>query len=129
VKGGEFMMGDFGPFVGEHIPYSIQQDDKKLHKVILNRFMISKYKETNKDYNTYLEITGKKRPPVRPFTKDYPLLLGDGYSAFSTCQQAKDYCLWLGAQKGKKDDLATEAQLEYAARLEGKDLCYETRNG
>lgn len=34
------MMGDFGPLVGEHIPYSIQQDDKKLHKVILSRFMI-----------------------------------------------------------------------------------------
>lgn len=129
VKGGEFMMGDFGPQVGEHIPYSIQQDDKKLHKVILSGFMISKYKVTNKDYNTYLEITGKKRPPVSPFTKDYPLLLGDGYSAIATWQQAKDYCLWLGEQSGKKVDLPTEAQWEYAARSEGKYLPFATDNG
>lgn len=95
-------MGDVGPLVGEGIPFSIQQDDKKLHKVILSGFMISKYKVTNKDYNAYLEITGKKRPPVSAFTKDYPLLLGDDYSAIATWQQAKDYCLWLGGQSGKK---------------------------
>ena len=111
VKDGELIMGDFGPLVGEHVPYSIQQDDKKLHKVILSRFMISKYKVTNKSYNMYLDITGKKRPSVSPFTKDYPLLLGDGYSAIATCQQAKDYCLLLGEQSGKK--------LIYLQRLNG----------
>lgn len=109
VKGGDFLMGDFGPHVGEHIPYSIQQDDEKLHKVILSSFMISKYKVINKDYNAYLEITGKKRPPVSSFTKDYPLLLWDDYSAIATWQQAKNYCLWLGEQSGKKIDLTTEA--------------------
>ena len=35
VKGGEFMMGDFGPLTGEHIPYSIQQDDKNYIKLYL----------------------------------------------------------------------------------------------
>jgi hypothetical protein len=33
VQGGEFLMGDFGPLVGEKLPFSIQ-DDKTLHKVI-----------------------------------------------------------------------------------------------
>jgi hypothetical protein len=28
VQGGEFLMGDFGPLVGEKLPFSINQDDK-----------------------------------------------------------------------------------------------------
>ncbi|MBE0243131.1 sulfatase modifying factor 1, partial [Klebsiella michiganensis] len=36
VQGGEFLMGDFGPLVGEKLPFSIQQDDKKLHRVVLS---------------------------------------------------------------------------------------------
>lgn len=42
VQGGEFLMGDFGPLVGEKLPFSINQDDKKLHKVVLSDFLISK---------------------------------------------------------------------------------------
>ena len=30
VEGGEFLMGDFGPLVGEKLPFSINQDDKKI---------------------------------------------------------------------------------------------------
>ena len=63
VKGGEFLMGDFGPLVGENLPFSINQDDKKLHKVILSDFFISKYKVTNGDYHKYLAATGKPPPP------------------------------------------------------------------
>ncbi|MDM7298169.1 sulfatase modifying factor 1, partial [Klebsiella pneumoniae] len=44
VKGGEFLMGDFGPLVGEKLPFSINQDDKVLHKVVLSDFLLSKYK-------------------------------------------------------------------------------------
>ena len=129
VHGGEFLMGDFGPLVGEELPFSINRDDKVLHKVILSDFMISKYKVTNKDYNTYLKITGKKRPPVSAFTKKRPLLLGDDYSVTATWQQAKDYCLWLGGHSGKNVDLPTEAQWEYAARSEGKYVPFATDNG
>ncbi len=35
VQGGEFLMGDFGPLVGQKLPFSINQDDKVLHKVVL----------------------------------------------------------------------------------------------
>lgn len=41
VQGGEFLMGDFGPLVEENLPYSIQQDDKILHKVVLDDYSIS----------------------------------------------------------------------------------------
>ncbi|WP_448943803.1 SUMF1/EgtB/PvdO family nonheme iron enzyme [Klebsiella michiganensis] len=60
VQGGEFLMGDFGPLVKEKLPFSIQQDDKKLHKVVLSDFAISKFKVTNADYTAYLKSTGEK---------------------------------------------------------------------
>ena len=44
--------------------FSINQDDKVLHKVVLSDFSISKYKVTNNDYNKYLRITGVKKPPI-----------------------------------------------------------------
>ncbi|WP_312670029.1 SUMF1/EgtB/PvdO family nonheme iron enzyme [Pseudescherichia sp.] len=129
IKGGDFLMGDFGPLVGEKLPFSIQQDDKILHKVILSDFMISKYKVTNADYKTYLEVTGIPAPPVDSLAKGSPSLLSDNYSVTVTWQRAKDYCLWLGEQSGKKVDLPTEAQWEYAARSEGKYLPFATDNG
>ena len=129
VKGGDFLMGDFGPLVGEKLPFSIQPDDKVLHKVTLSSFMISKYKVTNADYKAYLDVTGTSPPPVDILAKGSPLLLSDNYSVSVAWQRAKDYCLWLGEQSGKKIDLPTEAQWEYAARSEGKYLPFATDNG
>ncbi|ELQ9312222.1 SUMF1/EgtB/PvdO family nonheme iron enzyme [Serratia marcescens] len=129
VQGGEFLMGDFGPLVKEKLPLSIQQDDKKLHKVVLSDFGISKFKVTNADYAAYLKATGKKKPPVNILVKDYPSLAKDNYSVGVTWQQAKDYCQWLGKVSGKKIDLPTEAQWEYAARSRGQYLPFATNNG
>ncbi len=69
VQGGEFLMGDFGPLVGQKLPFSINQDDKVLHKVVLSDFSISKFKVTNDDYNKYLQITGVKKAPIHIFLK------------------------------------------------------------
>ncbi|MFT2770111.1 formylglycine-generating enzyme family protein [Klebsiella pneumoniae] len=116
VQGGEFLMGDFGPLVGEKLPFSINQDDKVLHKVVLSDFSISKFKVTNDDYNKYLRITGVKKPPINILLKDYPSL-------------AKDDCQWLGKESDKNIDLPTEAQWEYAARSRGQYLPFSTNNG
>ncbi|EKS9560045.1 formylglycine-generating enzyme family protein [Klebsiella pneumoniae] len=129
VQGGEFLMGDFGPLVGEKLPFSINQDDKVLHKVVLSDFSISKYKVTNDDYNKYLRITGVKKPPINILLKDYPSLQKDDYSVGVTWQQAKDYCQWLGKESDKNIDLPTEAQWEYAARSRGQYLPFSTNNG
>ncbi|WP_149330756.1 MULTISPECIES: formylglycine-generating enzyme family protein [Citrobacter] len=129
VQGGEFLMGDFGPLVKDKLPFSIQQDDKHLHKVILSDFAISKYKVTNADYKRYLKITGKRAPPVNILLKDYPSLAKYDYSVGVTWQQAKDYCQWLGKESGRKIDLPTEAQWEYAARSRGQYLPFPTNNG
>ncbi|HCB0378097.1 TPA: SUMF1/EgtB/PvdO family nonheme iron enzyme [Klebsiella pneumoniae] len=129
VKGGEFLMGDFGPLVGEKLPFSINQDDKVLHKVVLSDFSISKFKVTNDDYNKYLQITGIKKPPINILLKEYPSLQKGDYSVGVTWQQAKDYCQWLGKESDKNIDLPTEAQWEYAARSRGQYLLFATNNG
>ncbi|MCS5800598.1 formylglycine-generating enzyme family protein [Klebsiella pneumoniae subsp. pneumoniae] len=129
VKGGEFLMGDFGPLVGQKLPFSINQDDKVLHKVVLSDFSISKFKVTNDDYNKYLQITGIKKPPINILVKEYPSLQKDDYSVGVTRQQAKDYCQWLGKESDKNIDLPTEAQWEYAARSRGQYLPFSTNNG
>ncbi|HBU6881756.1 SUMF1/EgtB/PvdO family nonheme iron enzyme [Klebsiella pneumoniae] len=129
VQGGEFLMGDFGPLVGEKLPFSINQDDKVLHKVVLSDFSISKFKVTNDDYNKYLQITGIKKPPINILVKEYPSLQKDDYSVGVTWQQAKDYCQWLGKESDKNIDLPTEAQWEYAARSRGQYLPFSTDNG
>jgi formylglycine-generating enzyme required for sulfatase activity len=113
----------------EKLPLSIQQDDKKLHKVVLSDFAISKFKVTNADYKTYLKATGIKSPAVNILLKDYPSMTKDDYSVGVTWQQAKDYCQWLGKESGKKIDLPTEAQWEYAARSRGQYLPFATNNG
>ncbi|HCI5294776.1 TPA: SUMF1/EgtB/PvdO family nonheme iron enzyme [Klebsiella pneumoniae] len=129
VQGGEFLMGDFGPLVGEKLPFSINQDDKVLHKVVLSDFSISKFKVTNDDYNKYLQITGIKKPPINILVKEYPSLQKDDYPVGVTWQQAKDYCQWLGKESDKNIDLPTEAQWEYAARSRGQYLPFSTNNG
>ena len=129
VQGGEFLMGDFGPLVGDKLPLSIHQDDKKLHKVILSNFSISKYKVTNNDFNNYLIVTGKKKPPDDITAKRHPLLKQGDYPVGVVWQQAKDYCQWLGKKSGKKIDLPTEAQWEYAARSRGNFFPFATDNG
>ncbi|HBZ8901278.1 TPA: SUMF1/EgtB/PvdO family nonheme iron enzyme [Klebsiella pneumoniae] len=129
VKGGEFLMGDFGPLIGQKLPFSINQDDKVLHKVVLSDFSISKFKVTNDDYNKYLQITGIKKPPINILVKEYPSLQKDDYSVGVTWQQAKDYCQWLGKESDKNIDLPTEAQWEYAARSRGQYLPFSTDNG
>ncbi|MDG5478722.1 SUMF1/EgtB/PvdO family nonheme iron enzyme, partial [Citrobacter freundii] len=125
VAGGEFLMGDFGPLIGEKLPFSSNQDDKYLHKVRLSDFMIGKYKVTHKDYNEYIKIThGKKLTYVFGGR-----LLADDVPVSIPWQMAKDYCLWLGKMSGKRVDLPTEAQWEYAARSRGQYLPYATSNG
>ncbi len=128
VDGGDFLMGDFGPLVGEKTPFSINRGDKKLHKVTLDDFMISRYKVTNKDFNEFIRISGTSKLPLG-LGAGHPSLLKDNVSVSVPWQMAKDYCLWMGKQSGKKVDLPTEAQWEYAARSRGQHSLYATSNG
>ncbi|MDI3360054.1 SUMF1/EgtB/PvdO family nonheme iron enzyme [Lelliottia sp. V89_10] len=130
IQGGSFMMGDFGPLVGEKLPLTGNDDDKDLHKVTLSDFAMGKYKVTYKEYDEYSVIThSKKITPLELWIKDYPRLRNPDMPAVTTWQQAKDYCQWLGEKSGKKIDLPTEAQWEYAARNRGQNVAFATNNG
>ncbi|MGV8916511.1 MAG: formylglycine-generating enzyme family protein [Pseudomonas sp.] len=128
VEGGEFLMGDFGPLVGEMLPFTRHQDDKKLHKVILDDFMISKYKVTYEDYEVFRAHTNGRKLIVG-LSKSYPKIIEGNVSASVPWQQAKDYCLWLGKYSGRKIDLPSEAQWEYAARSRGQYFPFATDDG
>ncbi len=57
VKGGRFQMGDFGPLVGEKLPFSPDQNNKPLHWVELSDFKITKYKVTWGNFNKWINLT------------------------------------------------------------------------
>ncbi|EPC4111397.1 SUMF1/EgtB/PvdO family nonheme iron enzyme [Enterobacter roggenkampii] len=61
VKGGRFQMGDFGPLVGEKMPFSPEQNNKPLHWVELSDFKITKYKVTWGNFNKWIDFTGKNK--------------------------------------------------------------------
>lgn len=61
IQGGSFMMGDFGPLVGEKLPFTGNEDDKDLHKVKLSDFSMGKYKITYKEYDEYSLLTNTKK--------------------------------------------------------------------
>ncbi len=55
VKGGDFLMGDYGEQYGpESLPYDAKVHSKPLHKIELTGYSISKFKTSNKEYQYYL---------------------------------------------------------------------------
>jgi len=63
IQGGTFMMGDFGHILGDRLPLTGNNDDKKTHKVTLSDFSIGKYKVTFKEYDEYTMLNKKKKYP------------------------------------------------------------------
>ena len=59
VKGGRFQMGDFGPLVGEKLPFSPEQNNKPLHWVELSDFKMSTKRITWREFNEWLELAGR----------------------------------------------------------------------
>jgi len=55
VKGGTFMMGDFGEeHYDEHLPIDSNSDSKPLHEVELSSYSIAKFKTTNEQFQYFL---------------------------------------------------------------------------
>ena len=135
VKGGEFLMGDFGEIDGaEKLPYSSASDDGPLHRVVLSDYFIGKYKVTLGDYDLYATATGQpmlyrssnqtagdKKVRAHPKSPTFP--------AGVDWADAKRYCQWIGGKIGHQMDLPTEAEWEFAARGRGKLLIFATDNG
>lgn len=130
VKGGRFQMGDFGPLVGEKLPFSPAQDNKPLHWVELSDFKITKNKITWREFNIWLNLNKKeynkhyKKIKGRKVEDEYDKKtlrnIGDNYPASVNWNDAKAFCQWIGKVSGKSITLPTEAQWEYAARSRGQ---------
>ena len=128
VKGGSFMMGDFGAQHSEDgLPYDGDGDATPLHKVTLSDYKLSATKATYADFDIYTVATNQKSIGVfDDFSKVDRI---PEVAAGVNWQQARDYCQWLGKQLNLKMDLPTEAQWEYAARNRGQMIMYPTNNG
>ncbi|SDC07039.1 formylglycine-generating enzyme family protein [Acinetobacter boissieri] len=128
IKGGSYMMGDFGPTTrADGLPYDSHGDSKPLHKVTLSDFSLSATKATYADFDVYTSVTGQK--PVGVFDELIKRYRIPVVAAGVNWQQARSYCQWLGQQLNRKMDLPTEAQWEYAARNRGQEVLYATDNG
>jgi formylglycine-generating enzyme required for sulfatase activity len=130
VKGGRFQMGDFGPLVGEKLPFSPGLDNKPLHWVELSDFKITKNKVTWREINVWLNLNKKeynkyyKKIKARKVEDEYDKKMlrniGDNYPASVSWNDASAFCKWIGKVSGKSITLPTEAQWEYAARSRGQ---------
>ncbi|MGF7411277.1 formylglycine-generating enzyme family protein [Providencia alcalifaciens] len=128
IPGGRFQMGDFGPLVEDKLPYSFDLSTKPLHWVSLSDFKMGKYRVTWGEFNRWLNFQGREPLEFYIRGKNSEAVdweeLGDDYPAQVSWQDAKAYCQWLGELSGKKTDLPTEAQWEYAARSGGQFLIF-----
>lgn len=134
VKGGTFLMGDFGRLQSEEgLPWDGNSNSSPMHEVTLDSYSISKYKVTLAEFDLYAEANDV--PSVQT-EKRYNRALGSrkpwrapDKPAGTTWSQARTYCTWLGEITGHSFSLPTEAQWEYAARDRGRFIVYPTDNG
>jgi len=132
IKGGSYLMGtDDKNYVDPYNP-----DNTPAHKVHLSSFYMSKYLVSTTQYVTYLNLIGQNKR-AEALTDPLSDLGSEAYITFSftntpatdNWKRAKGYCQWLSKKTGLPFSLPTEAQWEYAARDEGKDIAYASVNG
>ncbi len=129
IKGGSFLMGDFGPVQNEDkLPYSGAMNDDVLRTITLDSFTIMAHKVSIEDFDAFTDATG--RPKAGTSKVDTTLYRADPKAAAGVkWQDAMDFCAWAGKGSGRKLTLPTEAQWEFAARSGGKMVVFATDTG
>ncbi len=129
VEGGTFIMGDFGPIDPRaKMPYSGERDDDVLREVTLSSYALGAKKITYADFDVYTDATGQPRTAQYPMDLEYRNL-PDDLPVGVSWGAAQQYCGWVGELIGRKMELPTEAQWEYAARNRGQFVIWPTDDG
>ncbi|MGB8013183.1 MAG: SUMF1/EgtB/PvdO family nonheme iron enzyme [Terriglobales bacterium] len=89
-----------------------QDNEKPVHQVWVDEFLLAKYQVTNADYAPFLQ--GTASPP--PFWTNPAFNHPDQPVVGISWHEAVRYCAWLSATTERKFRLPTEAEWERAAR-------------
>jgi len=128
IEGGKFLMGDFGPMDPRvNLPYSGDRNDDVLHEVTLSDYSLGAYKVTYEDFDIFTAAMGKPKIAQQEMDLSYRDL--PNMAAGVDWNDAQAYCQWIGREIGRKMDLPTEAQWEFAARNRGQFIVWPTDNG
>lgn len=94
-------------------------NEKPIHRVWVNSFMIGKFPVTNREYRVFVE---ENTAPEPHFWSDQMFSQPDQPVVGTSWYEAVAYCRWLSKRTGKQLRLPTEAEWEYSARggLEGR---------
>lgn len=130
LKGGRFVMGDFGPMKLKGGLTITGQTNNPAHPVMLSPYAIMKGPVTFEAFDLYLRAQG--RSVLSWISEGYPkapivgaLAHRPGYVAWPVkWHDADGYCRWLKDLTGQPFALPTEAQWEFAAREGGKFISH-----
>jgi len=103
VPDGYFLMGDERG----------QDNEKPVHRVWVDRFLLGRFPATNREYALYIEENGAREPP---FWREEMFSDPDKPVVGVSWHDAVAYCDWLCKRTGKPFRLPTEAEWERAAR-------------
>jgi formylglycine-generating enzyme required for sulfatase activity len=122
IPAGDFLMGR------EDVKYDLlkmmprdRDDDRPVHKVHVDNFLLDKFEVTNADYYRFAEATGRAKP-WHWLDGEFPQGTAGKPVYNVTWYDASDYCKWMGKR------LPTEAEWEKAARG-GLELDYYPNGG